>query len=444
MAVNDADRELQLFFDSHLPDVDQREFVSRLRERAATRRVRRRGRGAPASGRGHGRRAVVLASVAALLVAGLAIASLEVVRYMGRDQSVLVIGDGPMDSVESSGLYPVSVDGKWGYIDSAGVVKIQPQFDSAWEFSEGLALVASVEDGSTKHGYVDTSGRFVIRPQFAYAEDFSEGMAVVGELDDAGNPSLCGYIDTSGSLVIPLRYAYALRFEEGFAVVGSPDDGAFFIDKTGATLQGPYDFAMGFSEGLSYVRKGNREGFVTKNGDWAIELESATLDMSSYLSSFFPFPASSGGFTEGLMALQSTSRSPRPDMGSADKGYVDTTGAWVIEPRFNHACAFSEGLAAVCVDGNWGYIDTTGAWVIGPQFDFTQCFVEGMAVVGTRENDRIKFGYIDRTGALVIPVVYGQANDFHGGVAQVFRESDTRTGSPSYINGGGTVIWQAR
>ena len=63
MAVNDTDRELQLFFDSHLPDVDQRAFVSRLRERAA-------------SGRGHGRRAVVLVSVAAILVAALAIASL--------------------------------------------------------------------------------------------------------------------------------------------------------------------------------------------------------------------------------------------------------------------------------------------------------------------------------------------------------------------------------
>ncbi|MBN1458247.1 MAG: WG repeat-containing protein [Armatimonadetes bacterium] len=443
MAANDIDQRLRALFDSHAPQLDRGAFVSRLHEKAETRPAARWSRRAPASGHRRGRRAVFLAAVATIAVAALAIASLEVVKYMGRDHSVLVIGDGPIDSGKASGLYPVSVDGEWGYIDNTGAIKIAPQFDSAGEFSEGLARIAYTEDGETKQGYIDTSGKVVIRPQFAYAEDFFEGMAVVGELDDAGNPNVCGYIDTSGALAIPMRYVYALRFQEGFAVVGARGGGAFFIDKTGATLWGPFDLAMGFCEGLSYVRKGDRQGFIDKNGDWAIELESATLDMSSYLSSIFPFPTASGGFSEGLMGLQSTSASSRPAIGDADKGYIDTTGAWVIEPQFNHECTFSEGLAAVCLGGKWGYVDRMGTWVIRPQFDFTQGFVKGMAVVGTRESDRMRFGYIDRTGALVVPAVFAEAHDFCGGIAQVFAQSDTRTGGPTYIDRTGTVVWQA-
>ncbi|MBN1460634.1 MAG: WG repeat-containing protein, partial [Armatimonadetes bacterium] len=42
---------------------------------------------------------------------------------------------------EVAGLYPVSVDGKWGYIDKTGTIRIQPQFDDARDFSDGLAAV---------------------------------------------------------------------------------------------------------------------------------------------------------------------------------------------------------------------------------------------------------------------------------------------------------------
>ena len=41
-------------------------------------------------------------------------------------------------------------------------------------------------------------------------------------------------------------------------------------------------------------------------------------------------------------------------------GYRDSnTGEYVIEPRFDQAREFSEGLAAVRINGMWGYIDTT-------------------------------------------------------------------------------------
>ena len=39
---------------------------------------------------------------------------------------------------EQGMLYAVKVDGKWGYIDRSGAVVIQPRFDKALDYTEGL------------------------------------------------------------------------------------------------------------------------------------------------------------------------------------------------------------------------------------------------------------------------------------------------------------------
>ncbi|MEO0020342.1 MAG: WG repeat-containing protein [candidate division WOR-3 bacterium] len=74
-----------------------------------------------------------------------------------------------------AGLFPVKVKDKWGYIDKTGNLVINPQFDDAWSFSEGLAVV-QIGD---KLGYIDKTGNLVISPQFAFASAFSEGLAAV-------------------------------------------------------------------------------------------------------------------------------------------------------------------------------------------------------------------------------------------------------------------------
>ena len=50
-------------------------------------------------------------------------------------------------------------------------------------------------------------------------------------------------------------------------------------------------------------------------------------------------------------------------------GYIDTDGNQVIEPQFQEARSFSNGLAAVKKSGYWGYIDSEGNMVIENIFD---------------------------------------------------------------------------
>lgn len=74
-----------------------------------------------------------------------------------------------------SGWAAVKQDGKWGFVDTEGVVQIEFQYDDALSFGQHLAAVE--EDGLW--GYISLRGEMVIEPQFLEAKSFSEGSAPV-------------------------------------------------------------------------------------------------------------------------------------------------------------------------------------------------------------------------------------------------------------------------
>jgi hypothetical protein len=159
-------------------------------------------------------------------------------------------------------LWPVQQGKKWGYIDKTGRVVIPFKFDSADEFSEGLAAVGIKE----KTGYIDNTGNLVIPPRFLSGYPFSSGMALVitGEfIKDRYHMHKLGYINRSGKLVIKrkaldtksLFVIYKdLYFSEGLVTIEK--NGKFgFMDRTGKEIIPPtYDDAQAFSEGLAAVK----------------------------------------------------------------------------------------------------------------------------------------------------------------------------------------------
>jgi hypothetical protein len=152
------------------------------------------------------------------------------------------------------------------------------------------------------------------------------------------------------------------------------------------------------------------------------------------------------GFSEGL-AWVCFGRCSRPAETGDSNGYIDTTGQIVINPRFEEADSFSEGLARVRIGGKSGFIDKTGKIVINPQYVYADRFSEGLAVAATSD----KTFYIDKTGRIAIdpkPISYmhlipaNQAQEFSEGLAAVgFRvdvgKQDVRWG---YFNRAGRLV----
>ena len=107
-----------------------------------------------------------------------------------------------------------STSGKWGYVDISGKYKIFPQFETASNFREGLALV-SVQK---KYGFIDTSGKPLILPQFDDAKSFSDGLAAV-MIYDQQTDRKWGYIDKTGNFAIKPQFEDASDFSQNTAKV---------------------------------------------------------------------------------------------------------------------------------------------------------------------------------------------------------------------------------
>lgn len=75
----------------------------------------------------------------------------------------------------SEGLAPVVIDSKLGYIDKTGkmVIPAKYDYDSPYNYSEGLIPV--IIDG--KIGYINDQDEILIEPVFDMADSFNEGLA---------------------------------------------------------------------------------------------------------------------------------------------------------------------------------------------------------------------------------------------------------------------------
>jgi WG containing repeat len=293
-------------------------------------------------------------------------------------------------------LFPVSVSGKWGYINSAGKIVITPQFDNADVFSEGLASVNIGEDWF----YIDPQGQQTIKGTFSGSKwavgggEFSEGLA-------AAPFGYCayGYINRAAQTIITGQFYSAGRFSEGLAHVrprdGRSKDG--YINNQGKfTVNPQFDKAEDFSEGLAAVALSKKWGYIDPSGHYAI-------------ASQFEYAYS---FSEGLAAVLHNNK----------WGYIDKTGRFVIEARFEGAADFGDGLAPVMIGGKWGYIDKSANIIIKPQYGAAQSFSGGIAEVSPdhnvdelnidvlgnpecislwRRGHKYKWGYINKTGKYV-------------------------------------------
>jgi hypothetical protein len=153
---------------------------------------------------------------------------------------------------DAAGLFPVLKDGKWGYVNKMGEIVIQPQFDDAWDFSEGLAYVRIGQKcgmTSARCGVIDQTGKMVIDlQQVDFAGRFSEGLAPV---QTGGSNPRRGFIDKTGKLVIAPQFDVVENFENGMAVI-AVDRKYGFIDKTGRLVIKPqFDKAYPFHDGLA-------------------------------------------------------------------------------------------------------------------------------------------------------------------------------------------------
>lgn len=332
------------------------------------------------------------------------------------------LGDltGADDDVADDGIYlfPVRIEGQWGYINENGRIRIEPEFDSGLYFEEGLARV---RDGGV--GYILPNGEWAIDPRFQNGRSFQEGLAAV-EIDGRW-----GFINKSGAFAINPQFNEALSFKEGRAFVLTSSFDWEYIDHTGEIIRTTNtpdldDFddssSNNYSHGLALVQDFNTDqfGYINKDGDMEINFQYAEAR----------------GFYNGLAAIK-----------ISDKwGFIDTSGNTVIAPRYIEAGNFGDGLVPVRENTDtFGYADKSGRIVIEPQFEDARAFSEGRAAVLI---DGF-WGFIDKSGNLIGKADYDEVSEFKKGVASIILEKpdpnneNNRLTNYGYLGKDGKLVW---
>lgn len=346
-------------------------------------------------------------------------------------------------SAKSSALYPISVEGIWGFIDATGKVVIEPQFHKVSNFSEGLACVTVVGEDELfpdkfEEGFIDETGKFVIGPgappkadlpkffrTYSYG-DFHDGRATIWINDATGAG---GYIDKTGKLVIPAKYVQLEDFSEGLAWVAMP--------RSDGSIIGP-----------------KRSGLLDTNGNFVIAPKLGFSGRSVH---------------QGLYVTNREDKN-RQSLTSV----VDLQGKVVVpEGEYSYIGDFAGGLSVVVKDRKIGCIDRQGKVAIPIEFETLADFEEEKFTTGEKAGKKFivdrngtcvreiavdeevslgriksgmvkvhidkKVGYVNTAGELTVPIQYDfrTSTDFDGELARVGSGNIT-----GYINKQGTFVWK--
>lgn len=196
----------------------------------------------------------------------------------------------------STNLLKASKNGKWGVITDHGKIVLPFEYDAIGEFSQHLALIAQ----NGKCGYVNEKGEIAIPMKFAYTPSllntgqFNGGYVLmkvktkhqvidtlgavlpVAGFEDIRLPSFglmpvkknknWGYANLSGKIVVPCKYEDAQSYENGFALIR--EKGLYgMLDTTGKTIVAPlYDGIAQKSQNF-IVKKNNLYGMLNSSGN---------------------------------------------------------------------------------------------------------------------------------------------------------------------------------
>jgi WG containing repeat len=144
----------------------------------------------------------------------------------------------------SEGLRGIQRDGKFGFIDERGRLRIANRYDDIGEFHEGLAPFKLIG----KWGFINPSDQVIINPNYEKVNHFNDGLCVVsrngksGVITKTGKPILTfqydsihalpnkkfllfaeglrGMADEKGSILIDPRFDYLSELENGLVLVG--------------------------------------------------------------------------------------------------------------------------------------------------------------------------------------------------------------------------------
>jgi len=340
----------------------------------------------------------------------------------------------------------------YGYIDETGEYIIDPDFEVAWSFVRGTAVVKK----SGKYGMIDKMGDWIVEPQYDSVIPFSADCFIIQK------DSLFGFMaHGTGEIIIAPRYEQVYYYTDQLCVVQQGRALGVVNSKGKITCEpvlqdlrqmlGPLatvvqsDTSDEMQMLLSIIDGGAvKLGLLNQKGEYVTPCKYDEMFDDAQNGYYYPF----------IRAAEYVNDSTVGDVPVmvGTYGIVDTTGKILAEPQFNEMPVYGDGLFRVRVGEKYGFVDQTGKIVIAPQWEFAVAFSEGKAIVSDNSNSSIidkkgniiaanlgpgtgmyrfknnrarcrsldgRYGFMDTHGKRIIPPTFDVADDFENGCAIV-------------------------
>lgn len=294
----------------------------------------------------------------------------------------------------------------YGYINGTGKWVVEPAYDQTYPFSDGVGVI--VKDDL--YGLVNERGKTILTPIYQSITPFEEERGVF--VSEQG----MGVLDKRGKVISKKVYSYVENYEDGVAVVGETQkDGRVlngYIDRMGKEVIPPtYDIAYSFDDGKALVKE--REGIyhiIDKSGKVLSTLEVA----NAY------------GLSDNRVVFSQT-------LGGLS-GYMDEKGQIIIEPIYQSAQAFEDGVAVVSTApyffGEQGLIDKNGKYIYPNKYNEIQYLGEDRVALGKAidENEPLKgsiYAIGDTKGNMLTDFIYYGVSEYEGDRASAYDRENT-------------------
>lgn len=240
------------------------------------------------------------------------------------------------------GMVSVKKNGKWGYTDTSGILKVELKYDYTGDFSEGIALAQLGE----KFVSIDKSGAEL----FTYDKgiligEFRNGLLLAKNINKA-EPAFYkrdsyGFVNKQGEYALKPIYKNATSFFSGYAIIKDSLNKFHFIGTDGK--------------------------YIPELSNWEIPVECCT----EYLG-----PVESIIQNGGLFKVQR--KFPMATDKMADKetfqysikfGFINSQGAEVVPCEYDSTGRFEGGFCKVVVNRKSGLINSNGKKITELKYD---------------------------------------------------------------------------
>ncbi|MEQ9414988.1 MAG: WG repeat-containing protein, partial [Cyclobacteriaceae bacterium] len=166
-----------------------------------------------------------------------------------------VVDDTRIIASEYEGLRGIIRNGKYGFIDNRGRLRIANRYEGIGNFENGLAAVKILG----KWGFINAEDKIVINPSYESVSEFRKQVAIVKR-------GKFGFVDKTGKLVLETRYDSIFTLDtDKFLIQHNQLLG--LADENGTVLIEPrFETLEDLGNGYVIVSREKKYGLLTQSG----------------------------------------------------------------------------------------------------------------------------------------------------------------------------------